>query len=482
MAGTKAGDYGGNTGVVTRSVEPGAPAGRGRLDRYFEITKRGSTARREVVAGVVTFLTMSYILFVNSAILGGVADRSGATLAFDQVLTVTALAAGVFSIAMGVIGRHPFAIAAGLGLNAFVAFSLVGANGLSWPEAMGVIVLQGLIISVLVLTGFREAVMNALPKDLKVAIGIGIGLFIMFIGLLNAGVVVRGPDGGPPVGINRDMQHWPFLVFAFGLVLTAALTIRRVKGALLLGVLGSTVLAVVINELRNGEVWANNVARVPDDVVAMPDFNLVGNFSFDFISVLGAWTAVAVVLSVLLSDFFDTMGSVTALGSEAGLLDDQGRLPNSKSVLLVDSLAAAGGGAASASSNTTYIESASGIAEGGRTGLTAVVVGLLFLACLFISPLAGVIPPEATAAVLVIVGYFLITQVVDIRWKEPRIGLSALLTVGVMPFTFSITNGVGAGIVLYVVLSLLTGRARTVHPLLYLVAGVFTWYFVHGAI
>jgi AGZA family xanthine/uracil permease-like MFS transporter len=454
------------------------------LDRFFHISERGSTVRTEVVAGLATWLTMSYILFVNPQILGALPDRDGVTLAFPQVLTVTALVAGVMCLLMGLYANFPFALAAGLGLNAFVAFTLVGGNGLTWPEAMGVILIEGLAITVLVLTGLREAILNAIPMDLKRAIGIGIGLFIAFIGLETAGVVVR-PDGPDPiVTLSRDLTTLRMLVFAFGLALTGILVARRTRGALLIGILGSTALAVILNYafVDKGLYDLPGVGLLPSDLVQGPDFSLLGNVSFNLFEVLGLATALAAILSVMLSDFFDTMGTVVGLGGEAGLLDEDGKLPGIKRVLLVDSLAAAAGGAASSSSNTTYIESASGIAEGGRTGLTAVVVGVLFLLSLFLSPVAGMIPPEATAPVLVIVGYFMMTLVRDIEWSDPRIGISALLTIVMMPFTFSITNGVAAGFVAYTVLSVGAGKWREVHPLLYGVSAVFVWYFLHGVL
>jgi len=453
------------------------------LDRFFRVSERGSTVRTELVAGLATWLTMAYILFVNPAILGSVPDPTGRSLPFDQVLTVTALVAGVMTILMGVVANYPFALAAGLGLNAFVAFTLVGGFGLTWPQAMGVIVLEGLAITVLVLTGFREAVLNAIPMDLKRAIGIGIGLFIAFIGLVNAGVVIQGE--GTPVTLNPDFTSLRMLTFALGFAITAGLVARRMRGALLVGILATTVLATVINEgFAGGRLWeavGPEVARVPSRILATPDFSLVGDFSltgvFDAVPFL---TAVALVVSVMLSDFFDTMGTVIGIGGEAGLLDEEGKLPGINRVLLVDSLAAAAGGAASASSNTTYIESAAGVSEGGRTGLTAVVVGVLFLLSIVFSPLAGVIPPEATAPVLVIVGYFMMTLVREIDWADPGIGIPALLTVGMMPFTYSITNGVGAGFIAYTAIAVLRGRWREVHPLLYAVSAIFVWYFVRG--
>jgi AGZA family xanthine/uracil permease-like MFS transporter len=453
----------------------------GGLDGFFKITERGSTVRTEILAGLTTWLTMAYILFVNPLVLG----LGGSGLPFPQVLTVTALAAGVMTILMGVIGKYPFAIAAGLGLNAFVAFSLVLGQGLSFPEAMGVIVAEGLVITVLVLTNVREMVLNAIPMDLKRAIGIGIGAFIAFIGLVEAGVVSgvspTAPPAPPPVALN-DLTTWPIGVFAFGLVVSGALVARKMKGALLIGILASTVAAIIINEIKHLTLWTNGIAAVPHKVVDTPDFALVGNFSFGFVSKLGFWTAVAVVVSVMLSDFFDTVGTVIGIGGEAKMLDADGRLPGMKRVLLVDSLAAVAGGVTSSSSNTTFIESASGVSDGGRTGLTAVVVGALFLVAMFFSPIAGVIPPQATAPALVIVGYFMMTLAKDIEWSDPGIGIPVLLTIVVMPFTYSITNGVGAGFLSYALIALLRGRGRDVHWLLWVVSAIFAWYFVHGAI
>ncbi len=452
----------------------------GTLDRYFHISERGSTVRIEIVAGLATFLTMSYILFVNPTIIAGLKDHTGAALQFGQVLTVTALVAGCMTLLMGLYANYPFALAAGLGLNAFVAFTLVVASKLTWPQAMGVIVVEGLVITVLVLTGFREAVLNAIPMDLKRSIGIGIGLFIALIGLVNAGVVIPGPPG-VPVTIVHNFQSWPLLIFAIGFMVTAALVARRMRGALLLGIIFTTALATIVNEAKHLKVITDGSAAIPHSWPG-PSFHLLGRFSFDFWSALGTGTAIAVVLSVMLSDFFDTMGTVIGIAGEAGLLDQEGKLPGIQKVLIVDSLAAAAGGAASASSNTTYIESAAGVSEGGRTGLTSVVVGVLFLASLLISPLAGMVPKVATAPVLVIVGYFMMTLVKDISWNDPSIGIPALLTIVVMPFTYSITNGVGAGFTSYVVIQMLRGKWKDVHPLMYVVAAVFGWYFFHGVV
>jgi AGZA family xanthine/uracil permease-like MFS transporter len=461
---------------------PEAP--RTSLDRFFGITDRGSSTRVEIRAGITTWLTMAYILFVNPAILGAVTDNQGTTLAFDQVLTVTALVAGVMTIAMGVYGKYPFAIAAGLGLNAFVTFTLVATLGLTWPEAMGVIVIEGLVISILVLTGLREMIMNAIPMDLKLAIGIGIGLFLAIIGFVNGGIVVVGQ--GTPIAISPDLTTLRFLTFLVTFLICAALVARKVKGGLLIGIVSGTVFAMLLNAIwGNDAIWeavGPGVAQLPSDVVASPNFSLLGNFNFGVFSAIGVALALPAILAVMLSDFFDTMGTAVGLGEEAGLLDKDGRLPGIKRVLLVDGLAAAAGGAASASSNTTFIESGAGIGEGGRTGLASVVTGVLFLLAVFFSPIAAIVPPEATAPVLVIVGYFMMKSVGGIDWRDPGIGIPALLTMTLMPFTYNITNGIGAGFIVYTAIRVLQGRWRDVHPLMYVVSAVFVYYFWKGFI
>ena len=456
-------------------------ARRGGLDGYFKITQRGSTVRGEVIAGVTTFMTMAYILFLNPIILGSVPDRAGTTLPAEALLTVTALAAGITSIAMGAFANYPFAIAAGLGLNAVVAFQLVGGNQLTWPEAMGVVVLEGIIIFILVLTKFRQAVMEAVPMPLKQAIAVGIGLFITIIGFVDAGFVTSTTLPAPPLqlGTGGELRGWPILIFVAGLLLTIFLYTRGIRGALLIGILAATAFAVLANELfLDGEGFAGkaNFGRVAD-VPSGDDFSLIGDFSFGFFAEMGFIAAVLAVFTLMLSDFFDTMGTAVGLGREAELLDDEGRLPDIDKVLAVDSAAAAIGGAFSASSNTTYIESASGIADGGRTGLTAVVVGVLFLLSVFLSPLANVIPLEAAAPALVVVGFLMMSNVREIPWDDLEVAIPAFLTIVVMPFTYSITNGIGAGFISYVFLKLARGRSAEVRPMMWIAAGAFVVYF-----
>ncbi|HXF56024.1 MAG TPA: NCS2 family permease [Actinomycetota bacterium] len=485
-----------------------ATAGENFLDRYFRISERGSTVRTELIAGAATWLTMAYIIFVNPSILGTIPDRlgnfvsGGPQFEAGKVAAATALVAGVLTLLMGVYANYPFAMAAGLGLNAFVTFTLVGTFQLTWPQAMGVIVWEGLMITLLVLTRFREYVMDAIPMDLKRAIGVGIGAFIAFIGLVNAGIVVH-PEAGPIVTLNPDLRSLKILVFVIGLAITMILVARRVKGALLGGIVLTTVVAAIINVGFTGStLYPPGVAELPERIVSVPDLSIVGNFSLN-LQGIAIGTAMALVISVMLSDFFDTMGTVVGIAGEAGLLDREGKLPGIQRVLLVDSLGAAAGGAASVSSNTTYIESAAGVSEGGRTGLTSVVTAVLFFAALFLASLAGTIPSEATAPVLIMVGYFMMTIVKDINWSDAALGIPALVTILMQPLTFSITNGVGAGFIAYTVIRLLQGdgvrdtafflgalargrwaelrdRQWRLHPIMLLVSGIFGWYFWKG--
>jgi AGZA family xanthine/uracil permease-like MFS transporter len=424
---------------------------------------------------------MCYILAVNAGILSSVKDSAGHTLVFTQVVCATALVAGVMTILMGVVGKAPLGVAAGMGLNAFVAFSLVGGGPhLTWPEAMGVFVTEGIVILALVLVkGLRERVLNAIPVDLKYAIAAGIGLFLGLIGLVNAGVVVKG--NGTVVAMAPHFRGWPLVLFLFGLVVTGAFVAAKKKGALLYGIVLTTVAAVIVNALNDNKVFTDGSAKIPDHLSG-PSFHLLGAFSFDFWSTLGTSAAIAVVLSVALSDFFDTSGTMYGTLGGAGLLNPDRTLPKAKARLGVDAVAAIAGGVGGVSSNTTYIESASGIEEGGRTGLTAVVIGVLFLACIVLAPVVGIVPSVATAPVLVVVAYFMVRQVAAINFDDARVGVPALATILVMPATYSITNGVGAGIVLYTLISVLTGKAKQVHPAMYVVAAVFCWYFWHGVV
>jgi len=472
------------------------------LDSYFKISERGSTVGREVRGGVVTFFTMAYIVALNPLIIGLAKDGDGKFLGggdapnLAAVAAMTALVAGVLTILMGVVGNYPLALATGLGLNTFVAVGI--ASKMSWADAMGLVVIEGIIITVLVLTGFRTAVFRAVPAQLKIAVSVGIGLFIALIGLVDAGFVRKTGSGPVPVtlGDNGTLVGWPIVVFACGLALMIILMVKKVKGALLIGIASATVLAIVIESALkigpnfngatgavNPKGWGLNVPAVPSTVVATPDFSLFGNFnllgSFDRIPLIAA---ILFIFTLLLSDFFDTVGTVTAIGHEAGLVDKEGNIPNNDRILLVDSLAAVAGGAGSISSNTSYIESAAGVGEGARTGLASVVTGVMFLLTTFFAPLVAVIPYEAATPALVIVGFLMMTQIKHIDWADYGVAIPAFLTIILMPFTYNISVGIGAGFITHVGIRLVQGRRKEVHPLLQLVAVLFLVYFLMSPI
>ena len=471
--------------------------GSSTLDRYFKISERGSTVGREVRGGIVTFFTMAYIVVLNPLILGFAPDVNGDFLGggagdgsnLPAIAAGTALVAGLLTILMGVVANFPLALATGLGLNAFVAFAV--ASQMTWADAMGLVVLEGLIILVLVLTGFRQAVFHAVPRQLKVAISVGIGLFIALIGFVDAGFVRRTASGTVPVqlGVDGFLGGWPTFVFVAGLVLIIALWVRKVRGAILIAIVATTVLAVVIEAIAkigpavagdkvNPTGWGLIVPALPEQVIDSPSFATVGQFSLlgSFQSV-GVVSAALLIFTLMLADFFDTMGTMTAIGHEANLLDEDGLPPNTDRILVVDSLAAAAGGAAGVSSNTSYIESASGVGEGARTGLASVVTGVLFLLSMVFAPLVTVIPSEAAVPALVLVGFLMMQQVKEIDWDDVEIALPAFLTIVLMPFTYSITAGIGAGFVAYVLIKVVRGKASVIHPLMWLVAGLFVLYF-----
>ncbi|MGB3093621.1 MAG: NCS2 family permease [Candidatus Zixiibacteriota bacterium] len=443
------------------------------LKEHFRLDQLGTNVRTEVMAGFTTFLTMSYIIFVNPLFLSFFGDPAlqDKALPFTASLTATCLAAGIMCIIMGLWTNYPFALAPGMGLNAIVAYQMVVGMGLSWPSAMGVIVLEGIIITILVVTGFREAVMNSIPLSLKQAISVGIGLFIAFIGLVQAGFVEKSEATLVTLG---KFDNLPVVVAVFGLLLTAILLKTKVKGALLIGILGSTLLAILVNYLSGLTVFPDpNIAKVPSSFLSMPDFSTIGRFDFHAISKLGVLTAVILIFSVMLSDFFDTLGTVIGLGSEAKFLDQRGRLPRINRVLLVDSLSAVAGGACSASSVTAYIESAAGITAGGRSGLTTVTVGIFFLLAIFLSPIAGVVPKEATAPALIIVGFLMLSLVKGLPFEKFDEAFPAFLIMIVMPLTYSISNGIGFGFIAFTLIKLFSGTGREVHWLMYLVSFAF---------
>lgn len=482
-----------NTSSATK-----AAASTGALDSFFQITQRGSTVGREVRGGLATFFTMAYIIVLNPLIIGTQADSTGQFLGggtapnLHMVAAATALVAGVMTLLMGVVANYPLALATGLGLNAFVTFGVAKLPEMTWADAMGLVVLEGIIITVLVLTGFRQAVFKAIPAQLKTAISVGIGLFITIIGLVDAGFV-RKPAGGPvPVelGIGGFLTGWPLLVFVAGLLAIIVMMVKKVKGAILYGIIGGTVLAVIVEtignigpQMENGKLvnpagWGLNVPAIPDRIADVPDFGLLGQFNLlGSFSKIGLVAAMLLVFTLLLADFFDTMGTMVAIGSEAGLLDKNGNPPNAEKILIVDSVAAMAGGAASVSSNTSYIESASGVGEGARTGLASVVTGVLFLLATFLAPLVNIVPYEAATPALIIVGFLMMQQVKVIEWDDLEIAIPAFLTIVLMPFTYSITVGIGAGFIVYTLIKVVLGKTSQIHPLLWGVSTLFVIYF-----
>lgn len=465
------------------------------LERYFRFSAHGTTLGRDTMAGVTTFIVMSYIIFVNPQILGfiGIEGLEEIGLPFNQVLAATCLVAGVMTIIMGLYTNMAYAIAPGLGLNAVVAFSLVAGEGLSFPAAMGLVVVEGLAVLVLVLTGVREKIMDAIPLDLKKAIAIGIGFFIAFIGLRSAGVIV--PGEGTPVELAR-LTTWPIAVTFFGIVLTVFLRARGVRGDLLIGIVATTVVATIINETVDGAGFPPGTASVPDDVYQTPDLSLLGNFNFDAFTELAFISAIVWAFSLFLADFFDTMGTLVGVGKPAGYVDADGRMRDIRKPLLVDSLAAVAGGASSTSSATTYIESASGVAVGGRTGWVAVVAGALFFPFMFFAPVIGIVPPQATAPALLLVAFMMmaaLTELEDVAegdddrnrrrlagidFTDFAIGLGAALTIIFMPLAFSITDGIGMGFLAYTIARAAQGRARDVHPFMWIASAAFLLYFL----
>ena len=505
------------TAMSTSTSTAPASAPVSGLDRWFEITKRNSSVGQEVRGGLVTFFTMAYIIALNPLIIGTTPDKTGKLLSrqpllhaagqsiganigqsIGMVAAATALVAGVLTILMGVWGRFPLGLATGLGLNAMAAYVL--APQMTWPQVMGLIFWEGVIISILVLTGFRTAVFRAVPRSLRTGISVGIGLFIAFVGLMDAGVV-RKPLGAPPVelGINGSLQGWPIAIFVLGFMLLVLLYVRRVRGAMLISILAATVLAVIVEAVaklgpqfispteKNPFGWALNVPAIPENFFEVPNLGLLGRIDF-FGGFLAdgkfSWHVflgmLLLVFALLLADFFDTMGTIVAVGAEGDLLDEEGNPPHTSEILLVGSIAAAAGGLGSVSSNTSYIESAAGVGEGARTGLASVVTGAAFLLTVLLAPLVKIIPSEAAAPVLFFVGFLMMSQVIHVDWEDPEDGIPAFLTMVLMPFTYSITVGIGAGFITYAAIKLIRGKARQVHPLMWLVAGLFVIYFAQG--
>ena len=433
------------------------------VERYFEVRQRGSTIGTELRAGLTTFMVMAYIIFVNPSILTAGFKDVDPHFTANSIAAATALVAGIMTIAMGVFGKYPFALAAGLGINAIVAFTLTG-KGLSPAGAMGVIVIEGIAVTILVVVGLREAIMNAVPIALKRAIGVGIGLFILFIGFANGGLIKAGSGTLVTVAYPTTPSQ---LVFIIGLVITFGLYVLKIRAALIISILATTLIAL-----------AAGVQPVPQSFTATPDFSTLGQFDLTQVfSKLPLIVAILTIFAIMLTDFFDTMGTVTGVAEEAGLTREDGSVPGVGRVLGVDSVAAFVGGLAGTSSNTTYIESAAGVAEGGRSGFASVVTGVLFLLAVFLAPIAGIVPGVATAPALVLVGYLMFTIIRDIPVADVEDGLPALLTMILMPLTYDITVGIGAGFISWVLIKVVRNKVGDIHPLMWLVAIAFVVYF-----
>jgi AGZA family xanthine/uracil permease-like MFS transporter len=446
------------------------PQPSGFLARRFRLADRGTDTRTEVLGGLATFLTMCYILFVNPAIL------SAAGIPFDAVAVGTALAAAVTTLAMGLATNLPFALAPGLGINAVVAFDVILGRGLPWQVGMAVIVVEGVVAVILVLSGLRTAIMNAVPLTLKLSIGVGIGLFITLVGFREGGVVVNNPATGIGLG---ELTSGPALISLAGVLVAAVLVARGVRGAVILGVLAATALGLIFGVLD----W-------PDKVVDAPgsgSFSIFGD-SLGYLGDALTVSLIPVIFALFMTDFFDTVGTAVAVGRSGGLLDDAGRLPNADRLLLVDSSAAALGGVMGVSSVTTYVESGAGVAEGARTGLASVVTAGLFVLAIFFVPIIGLVGQDvvvgkdtvihpAVAPALVMVGYLMMRIVADIDWTVPESSIPAFLIIAGIPMTFSIAAGIGLGVIGYVVVMIATGKARLIHPLMWAIAPFFVAFF-----
>ncbi|WP_327355316.1 NCS2 family permease [Streptomyces sp. NBC_01304] len=474
------------TAPVDAPKSPGGPPQNG-LDRYFKISQRGSTLGREVRGGFATFFAMAYIIVLNPIILGSAKDMYGHQLDNAQLVTATALTAAFTTLLMGVIGNVPIALAAGLGVNTVVALQL--APRMSWPDAMGMVVLAGFIVMLLVATGLRERVMNAVPLGLRKGIAIGIGLFIMLIGLVDSGFVSRIPDAAHTtvplqLGADGHLNGWPVLVFVLGALLTLCLIVRKVPGAILISIVVMTILAMIINAVATVPSWGLTTPKWPGNPFSSPDFGLVGQVSlFGGFGKVGVLTGILFVFTVLLSCFFDAMGTIMGVSDEAKLTDADGNMPGINKVLFVDGIAVAAGGASSSSATTCFVESTAGVGEGARTGFANLVTGGLFTLALFLTPLATMVPSQAATPALLAVGFLILSGSIGaIDWKDYTIAIPAFLTMVMMPFTYSITNGIGIGFLTFVVLRLAAGRGREVPIAMYAVSAVFAFYYLMPAL
>ncbi|WP_330308209.1 MULTISPECIES: NCS2 family permease [unclassified Streptomyces] len=452
------------------------PAGRLWLDRYFHISQRGSSIAREVRGGVTTFMAMAYILLLNPLILSG-KDAAGDMLGQKALITATAFAAAFTTLLMGFVGKVPLALAAGLSVSGVLSSQV--APQMTWPQAMGMCVMYGVVIMLLVVTGLREMIMNAIPLALKHAITMGIGLFIALIGLVKAGFVHQGKATPVTLGPTGELAGWPVLLFAATLLLIFMLQARGVPGAILIGIVSGTVLAVVLNGLGviDPKQWASGAPELHGSAVSMPDFSLFGKVEFGGWGQVGAMTVGMIVFTLVLAGFFDAMATIIGVGTEANLADAQGRMPGLSKALFIDGAGGAVGGVAGASGQTVFVESATGVGEGARTGLSSVITGLFFAACLFFTPLTAIVPGEVAAAALVVIGAMMMMNARHVDWADRATAIPVFLTVVIMPFTYSITAGVAAGVISYVAIKIAQGKAREIGAFMWGLTAVFLVFF-----
>ncbi|MFI6944887.1 NCS2 family permease [Streptomyces sp. NPDC050422] len=464
--------------TVAEEAGPGSrvPAGRSWLDRYFHISERGSTVATEVRGGVTTFMAMAYILLLNPLILGG-KDVDGNLLSQPGLITATALAAAATTLLMGFVGKVPLALAAGLSVSGVLSSQV--APEMTWPQAMGMCVMYGLVICLLVVTGLRELITNAIPLPLKHGITMGIGLFIALIGLYKAGFVGKGTATPVTLGPAGELAGWPVLVFAVTLLLIFMLQARNIPGAILIGIVVGTVVAVVINKVADVDpkIWSSGPPELKGSAVSSPDFSLFGDVEFGGWGDVGAMTVGFIVFTLVLAGFFDAMATIIGVGTEAKLADDKGRMPGLSKALFIDGAGGAIGGVAGGSGQTVFVESATGVGEGARTGLASVVTGLFFAACLFFTPLTAIVPAEVASAALVVIGAMMMQNARHVDWSDRSVAIPVFLTVVLMPFTYTITTGVAAGVISYVAIKAAQGRSREVGAFMWGLTVIFVIYF-----
>jgi adenine/guanine/hypoxanthine permease len=422
-----------------------------RLERYFEFERLGTSWRTEILAGATTFVTMAYIVFVNPSIL----HETG--MPFKAVVAATCLCAAFGSIMMGVVARYPIALAPGMGLNAYFTYTVVKGMGIPWEAALGAVFLSGVAFLLLTVLGIRQLIVEAIPSGLYAAVAAGIGLFIAMIGLRNAGIIVASPATLVTLGNLRDKNT---LLAVFGLILTASLYAWGVRAAMLLGILGTTLAGVAFGLVH----WSPGTYNVSDIAATAGKLDIRAAWKIGFVEI---------VFVFLFVDLFDNVGTLVGVGKKAGLFDETNRIPRIRNILFADASATIVGSLAGTSTVVSYIESAAGVVAGGRSGVTAIVTGLLFLLALFIAPVVGAVPAAATAPALIVVGSLMMSQIGEITWADPGIAIPAFLTLVTIPLTFSIANGLAFGFTAYAFLCVLRGEFRNTHWLVYVLAALF---------